>query len=144
MQGGEEDYEKDLVKSSGQTVAQKISGGNKLPHLRNRPYCWIHTNVSICRIIFCKSKTVDPVYQWKVCGNKSLLLLLSLLLTFRHIKDTIFGHWCPYFRILVLSSVTFKMTTNNYFFSKIFATYFLKLHLHNFLKIKSHIEVTKQ
>ncbi len=43
-------------------------------------------------------------------------------------------------RILLLTSVTFKMATKNYFF----AYYVLKLHLHLFSKIKSHKEVTKQ
>jgi hypothetical protein len=41
--------------------------------------------------------------------------------------------------------VTFKMATKNYFFLLSFLVYyFLKLYLHNFSKIKSHREVTKQ
>jgi hypothetical protein len=43
-------------------------------------------------------------------------------------------------RILVFSTVTFKLTKKNY----VFAYYFLKLLLHHFSKIKSHKEVTKQ
>ncbi len=41
-------------------------------------------------------------------------------------------------RILLFSSLTFKMSTKYYFY------YFLKVHLHDFSKIKSHKEVTKQ
>jgi hypothetical protein len=44
-------------------------------------------------------------------------------------------------RILLFSSVTFKIATKNYLF---FAYYFLKLYLHHFSKIKSHKKVTKQ
>ncbi len=47
-------------------------------------------------------------------------------------------------RIMLFSSVTFKMATRNNFFGGIFACYFLKRHLRQFSKIKSHIEVTKQ
>jgi hypothetical protein len=42
-------------------------------------------------------------------------------------------------RILLCLSVTFKMPTKNNFF----AYYFLNVHLHHYLKIKSHKEVTK-
>jgi hypothetical protein len=45
------------------------------------------------------------------------------------------GSW---FRILIFSSLTYKMPAKNKFFDKIFsAYYFLKLHLHHFSKIKS-------
>jgi hypothetical protein len=48
------------------------------------------------------------------------------------------GSWI---RILIFSSLTFKMPAKNYFFNKIFsAYYFLKLHLHHFSKIKSQTE----
>jgi hypothetical protein len=47
-------------------------------------------------------------------------------------------------RILLFSSVTFKMPTKIFFFSHSFYAYsFLKVHLHNSSKIKSH-QVTKQ
>ncbi len=42
-------------------------------------------------------------------------------------------------RILLFSSVTFKMASKNYFFLlQIFAYYYFKLHLHHCSKIKSH------
>ena len=42
-------------------------------------------------------------------------------------------------RILLLSSLTFKMATKNYFFFlSFFADNLLKLHLHHFIKIRSH------
>ncbi len=48
------------------------------------------------------------------------------------------GSWI---RILLFSSLTFKMPAKNLFFNTIFsAYYFLKLHLHNFSKIKSQKE----
>jgi hypothetical protein len=48
------------------------------------------------------------------------------------------GSWI---RILLFSSLTFKMPAKNYFFNTIFsAYYFLKLHLHHFSKIKSKKE----
>ncbi len=48
-------------------------------------------------------------------------------------------------RILLLSSVIFKMATKNcFFFLRFFTYYFLSLHLNHFSKIKSHKEVTKQ
>ncbi len=53
--------------------------------------------------------------------------------------------WCgsgsmPLIRILLFSSLTFKMPAKTNFFS---AYYFLKVHLHHFSKIKSQKEVTK-
>ncbi len=45
--------------------------------------------------------------------------------------------------ILVFSSVAFMMTTKNMLFPKFFDYYFLKVHLHMYLKIKSIKEVTK-
>jgi hypothetical protein len=48
------------------------------------------------------------------------------------------GSWI---RILLVSSLTFKMPAKNKFFNTIFsAYYFLKLHLHHFSKIKSEKE----
>ncbi len=48
------------------------------------------------------------------------------------------GSWI---RILLFSSLTFKMPAKNKFFNTIFsAYYFLKLHLHHFLKIKRQKE----
>ncbi len=48
------------------------------------------------------------------------------------------GSWI---RILLLSSLTFKMPEKKYIFNTIFsAYYFLKLHLHHFSKIKSQKE----
>jgi hypothetical protein len=49
-------------------------------------------------------------------------------------------------QILLFSSVTFKMARQLqlFFFISFFVYYFLKLHLHNFSKIKSQKEVTKQ
>ncbi len=44
-------------------------------------------------------------------------------------------------RILLFSSLTFKTPTKNNFFPSFSAFYFLKVHLHNFSKIKSHKEV---
>jgi hypothetical protein len=41
-------------------------------------------------------------------------------------------------RIMLFSSVSFKMATKKKYFSRVFAHQFLKLHLHNFSKIKSH------
>ncbi len=41
-------------------------------------------------------------------------------------------------RILLFSPVTFRMPTENIFFSNFFGFYFLKVYLHNFLKMKSH------
>jgi hypothetical protein len=44
-------------------------------------------------------------------------------------------------RILLFSSLTFKMPAKNYFFNTIFSTYyFLKLHLYHFTKITSQKE----
>jgi hypothetical protein len=44
-------------------------------------------------------------------------------------------------RILLFSSLTFKMPAKNYFLNTIFSVYyFLKLHLHHFSKIKSQKE----
>jgi hypothetical protein len=43
-------------------------------------------------------------------------------------------------RILIFSSVAFKMPTKN----NVFAFYFLKVHFHQSSTIKSHEEVTKQ
>ncbi len=48
------------------------------------------------------------------------------------------------FAVLVLNTVTVMAIKNYYFFKRFFASYFSKLHLHHFLKIKSHKEVTKQ
>jgi hypothetical protein len=42
------------------------------------------------------------------------------------------------------SSLTFKMLTKNKFKKNFVAYYFLKVHLHNFSKIKCPKEVTKQ
>jgi hypothetical protein len=39
-------------------------------------------------------------------------------------------------RILLFSSLTFKTPTKNYFFKGFSAYYFLKVHLHNFSKLK--------
>jgi hypothetical protein len=47
-------------------------------------------------------------------------------------------------RIMLFSSVTFKMELKNVSFSVFFAHYFLKLHLYHFSRIKIHKEVTKQ
>ncbi len=48
-------------------------------------------------------------------------------------------------RILLFSSVTFKMPTKfNFFYVFCLLPYFLKVHLHYSSKIKSHKEVTKQ
>jgi hypothetical protein len=47
-------------------------------------------------------------------------------------------------QILLLSSVTFNTSTKKMFFSKFFAYFFLKVHLHHFPMIKGHKEVTKQ
>ncbi len=47
-------------------------------------------------------------------------------------------------RLLLFSSLTFKMATNKFLFLSSFAYYFLKVHLHNLSKIKSLKEVTKQ
>jgi hypothetical protein len=49
--------------------------------------------------------------------------------------------------LVIISSVTFKMTTKFFFFflSFLLITFqFLKLHLHHFSKIKSHKEITKE
>jgi len=43
-------------------------------------------------------------------------------------------------RILLFSSLNFKTPTKNFFS----AYYFLKVHFHNFSKIKGHKEVTKR
>jgi hypothetical protein len=59
---------------------------------------------------------------------------------------------CKYFVRISISNgsgvaifVTFKMATKNYFFYQVFFVYFfLKLHLHHLLKIKSQKEITKQ
>ncbi len=45
--------------------------------------------------------------------------------------------------ILLFSSVTFKMSTKEVFFPKLFAFYFFKVHLHPSSKTKSHEEVKK-
>jgi hypothetical protein len=45
--------------------------------------------------------------------------------------------------ILVFSLVAFMMTTKNMLFPKFFDYYFLKVHLHMYLKMKSIKEVTK-
>ncbi len=50
-------------------------------------------------------------------------------------------HWI---RILLFSSMIFKTSTKNNLIKKFFAYYFLKVHLHQFSKIKSHKEVTKR
>ncbi len=52
------------------------------------------------------------------------------------------GSWSgSRFRILLFSSLTFRMPAKNKFFNTIFsAYYFLKVHLHHFSKIKSQKE----
>jgi hypothetical protein len=52
-----------------------------------------------------------------------------------------FDQWIQ-IRILLFSSLTFKAPTKNFFFPKISAYYFLKVH--HFSKIKSDKEDTKQ
>ncbi len=48
-------------------------------------------------------------------------------------------------RILLFSSVAFKMYIKNiFYFISLFADYYLEVHLHQSSKIKSHKEVTKQ
>jgi hypothetical protein len=55
------------------------------------------------------------------------------------------GYWIRIrIRILLFLSLTFKTSAKKFFLRSFSAYYFLKVHLHNFLKIKSIKKVTKQ
>ncbi len=89
------------------------------------------------------SMTLDPQHWPNPWLIRQIIDLASRLQQFKpvfRIRD-----WR--IRILLFSSVTFKMPTKLkicLFFSKFFVYYFLKVHSHHSSQIKSHQEGTKQ
>jgi hypothetical protein len=73
--------------------------------------------------------------------NEVFLAVPWICYIFVHIRIWIRGSL--YLRILLFSSVAFKIPTKNIFiFQNFLAYFFVKVHLHHSLKIKSHKEVT--
>ncbi len=115
------------------------------------------------------SAKIDDIFLWPPADNirystvqKAWRACLRINITCFHCGTVTFWYGSrsgdPYFwitdpdlirlriRILLFSLVTFKVATKIIFFSKFYCLlpYFLKLHLHNFSKIKSHKKATKQ
>jgi hypothetical protein len=97
-------------------------------------------------------RTTEPVPDSTLTLASYLETCFFVPITVLRIRDILVRIWIrgsvpmangPRLRILLFSSVTFKMTTI-IFFPKFFSYYYLKLNLHHFSKIKSHKEVTKR